>query len=89
MPGVTRVNKDTAGGLITGNLSPKVTVENFPICVNGAQIIPHGTSAHASAIMIASQNKVAANKINVVVAGDSATCGHKSTGSSKVTINGS
>lgn len=84
MPGISRVGVDTAGGLITGNLAPTVTVNSAPIVVDGAQVAGHGTAPHSSPTMIANSANVFANNILVVVEGNSATCGHTATGSSNV-----
>ena len=42
MPGVSRVNADSAGSTIVGNLAPTVFVNGNPIAVKGAAIKPHG-----------------------------------------------
>lgn len=84
MPGVTRVNIDSAGGPIIGNLAPTVRVNNQPITVKGASITPHGISPHSNAVMVGSSSTVYANNINVCRQGDVASCGHIATGSGDV-----
>lgn len=84
MPGVSRVNTDTAGGVIVGNHAPTVFVNNKPIVVKGAEVTDHGDSPHDGPIMVGSSSTVFANKKKVCRKGDSATCGHPATGSSNV-----
>lgn len=87
MRGASRVNIDTAGGLIVGNLAPDVFVENRNITVVGASINPHGVGIHNSSIMIEGSSDVFANNISVCRLGDHASCGHTSTASSSVFVN--
>lgn len=87
MPGAARVNQDTAGGLITGNLAPTVFVNNKPIAVKGAVITGHGSGPHAAPVTNASSPNVFANSIAVVRAGDAASCGDTATGSGNVIVN--
>lgn len=84
MPGIARVNQDTAGGLITGNLAPTVFVNGKPIVVIGASIAGHGLGAHAGPSMSTGSGTVFAHGIGVCKAGDTATCGHACVGSSTV-----
>ena len=86
MPGAARVNVDTAGGTIIGNLAPTVFVNGAPIACKGAQIAPHGKSPHDAPVMSGSSSTVKANGIPVCRAGDVATCGHAASGSSNVII---
>ena len=81
MPGISRVNQDTAGGLIIGDLSPAVLVEGKPIAVKGAQNQSHGVGTHASAVMVGSSSTVFASGIEVCREGDEASCGDTATGS--------
>jgi len=84
MPGISRVGLDTAGGLIVGVLQTKVKVENRYVALIGAAIQSHGSGSHGSAIMIGGSSKVFIQGIGVCRQGDSASCGHFATGSSKV-----
>lgn len=84
MSGISRVGVDAAGGTIVGNLAPTVFVNGAPIAVDAAAVVGHGLGPHAGPVMIAGSNKVFAHGILVVHAGDSATCGHASSGSSNV-----
>lgn len=87
MPGISRVNKDTAGGIIIGELVSSVLINNFPIVVKGANIISHGSGPHASSIMIDSSNTVFAEDKAICRSGDLASCGHSATGSNNVEAN--
>lgn len=87
MPGVSRVNQDTAGGTITGNLAPTVFVDNKPIAVKGAAVANHGISPHSSPVMSGHSGNVFANNIAICRAGDAASCGHGATGSGDVFAN--
>ena len=84
MPGISRVNVDTAGGTITGNLAPTVFVQGSPIAVFGAAVASHGLSPHDNPTMSGSSSTVRANNILVCRAGDAATCAHTASGSSTV-----
>lgn len=84
MPGIARVGVDTAGGTITGNLSPSVLVNGSPIAVKGADVSGHGTGAHAGPVMVGASGTVFAGGIAVCRAGDMATCGDSASGSGNV-----
>ena len=87
MPGVSRVNLDTAGGLIVGNLAPTVYVETYNVVVIGAAVQPHGAAPHNNAVMVGGSTTVFANNIGVCRVGDLASCGHAATGSTTVFAN--
>lgn len=84
MTGIARVNQDTAGGLITGNLAPTVFVNGKPIAVKGATVAGHGPIPHAAPTMAEASTTVFAGGLGVCRAGDKATCGDAATGSSDV-----
>ena len=84
MPGVTR-NGDTAGGSISSSQST-VKANGINVIVHGDSVASHGDSPHNTATMIAGSNSVFIGGIAVVNAGDSATCGHTSNGSSSVNV---
>jgi uncharacterized Zn-binding protein involved in type VI secretion len=85
MPGIARVNQDSAGGLITGNLAPTVFVNGQPIAVKSAAVQPHGLGSHAGSVLDGSSFVVFANGIPICRVGDLASCGHAiSSGSSTV-----
>jgi uncharacterized Zn-binding protein involved in type VI secretion len=84
MPGISRVNADSAGGTIIGNLAPTIQVNNSPIAVKGASIVGHGRGTHRSPVMVGASSTVFANGIPVCRSGDSANCGHTASGSGSV-----
>lgn len=84
MSGVSRVGTDAAGGLIQGDLAPTVSVNGAHIAVKGAAVAGHGLGPHAGPVMSGSSSTVFANGIEVVRAGDSASCGDAASGSSDV-----
>jgi uncharacterized Zn-binding protein involved in type VI secretion len=88
MPGVSRVNQDTAGGTIIEALAPTVFVNNKPITVQGAHIQGHGDAPHASPVMVDHSGTVFANNIGVCREGDKASCAHPATGSGNVFAGG-
>ena len=84
MPGVSRDN-DTAGG----DLIPSQTTvfaNGEEIIVHGDSVAPHGLPPHNNATMIAGSKNVFIGGKAVVNAGDAATCGHTSTGSTTVNV---
>ena len=87
MSGVSRVNLDTAGGLINGALVSTVNVNSKPIAVKGATIVAHGSGPHAAPVMVGSSSTVYAGGIPICRAGDAASCGHTATGSDNVNAN--
>ena len=90
MPGVSRDN-DTAGGDLDpsyqNTLTKKVYANGQLIIVDGDSVAPHGLPPHNNATMDAgSKNVFIGDKKAVVNAGDAATCGHQSTGSTTVNV---
>ncbi len=88
MPGVARVTQDKTGGLIIGALAPKVTVENKPIAVQAATIIPYKpfTGCQAAPLLGPGSSKVFAEGKSVCRQGDKDICGTPIlTASNKVT----
>lgn len=84
MPGVSRVNTDSAGGTIVGVLAPTVFVNGANIVCQGAAITGHGIAPHDAPTMSGHSSTVNANGIPICRAGDLATCGHICTGSTDV-----
>ena len=84
MPGVSRVNQDTAGGTIIGVLAPRVFVNGKPIAVQGAAVAGHGLAIHGGPVMDQHSATVFAHGIPICRRGDQATCGHPATGSDNV-----
>lgn len=88
MPGIARVNQDSAGGLITGNLAPTVFINGKPIAVRGATVQSHGLGSHASPVLDGSSLVVFANGIPICRIGDLASCGHPITSGSSTVFSG-
>lgn len=84
MPGVCR-NIDIAGGLLIATQST-VKANGNSIIRNGDPVTPHGINLHAAPVITAGSNNVFIGGVAVCNAGDSATCGHTSTGSSNVNV---
>ena len=87
MPGISRVNVDTAGGTITGPGASTVFVNGSKVSLLGDSVAPHGDSPHSNATMVESSSTVFASGIGVVRQGDAASCGHTATGSSDTFAN--
>ena len=84
MPGVTKVLADTAGGTNLGPGAPTVITEGQPTSVIGDKQAPHGSAPHVSATINSASSTVFAEGQPVTREGDTATCGHTSTGSGTV-----
>jgi uncharacterized Zn-binding protein involved in type VI secretion len=83
MPGVARRDTDVAGGIdIVG--SPNVFVENKPAVRIGDAIQGHGLPPHAAPVMATGSGTVFVNNIAVCREGDTASCGHATSGSGTV-----
>lgn len=83
---IASIDTDTAGGDIVASAS-KTQFNNQKVVLDGDSVAPHGISPHNAATVPANQNTsfYVENEL-VVVAGDTATCGHAATGSSTVTV---
>ena len=87
MPGVCRLNVDSAGGIILGmNQDGTVFANGANVSVDVDAVQGHAPGVHAGPVMIAGSNNVFINGIAVCNAGDLATCGHPATGSSNVFV---
>lgn len=88
MPGISRDN-DTAGGDLIPSQST-VFANNEEVIVDGDSVAAHppcpAVPVHCAPTMIAGSKEVYIGGIAVVNEGDSATCGHTSTGSSDVYV---
>tara|TARA_R100000008_G_scaffold85631_2_gene76087 strand:+ start:2126 stop:2413 length:288 start_codon:yes stop_codon:yes gene_type:complete len=84
MPGIARVGTDTAGGMQLGGGNTTVFVNGAPAQVLGGPVAGHGLPPHSSPIMVGASSTVFAQGIPVCRQGDSASCGHTSTGSGNV-----
>ncbi len=87
MLGVARLNADSAGGALIGDLAPTVYANGNKVAVLGCAIAGHGTSSHAAPTMVSASSSVYANGIKLCRQGDSASCGHTASGSSNVFAN--
>ena len=88
MPGISRDNDTAVGDLVPSQTTVKAN--GHLVIVNGNSVVSHTPCpvppSHCSATMIAGSDNVFIGGIAVVNAGDSATCGHTSTGSSTVNV---
>jgi len=84
VPGVSRDNDSAGGDLIP--TQDKVYANGEKIIRDGDPVAGHGIAPHASPTMIAGSNNVYVLGKAVVNAGDSATCGHTSSGSGNVNV---
>jgi len=84
VPGVSRDNDSAGGDLIP--TQDKVYANGEKIIRDGDPVAGHGLAPHASPTMIAGSNNVYVLGKAVVNAGDSATCGHTSSGSNNVNV---
>lgn len=85
MAGVCRANIDKAGGIILVGI-PSVLVDGMPIVVEGNPVQSHGNNPHDRSVMVKGNFSVTVNGIPVCTELSSSSCGHKATGSSKVSI---
>lgn len=86
MSGITRVGLDSAGGVILGGGQDFVSVEGAPVAVLGDPVAGHGKDAHAGPVMAEGVGFFTINGVEVVRAGNAASCGHLATGSDFFTI---
>ena len=84
MPGISRVNVDSAGGKILGPGKPNVFVNGAVISIKDDAVAGHGPGPHAGPVMVGCSGTVFAGGIGVVRADDAASCGDTATGSSSV-----
>lgn len=86
MSGVTRLGLDSAGGVLISG-SNNVFMNSASAVRIGDVIQGHGDGEHAGPVMATGSSTVFTNGIPQCKAGDSASCGHPSTGSSNVFAN--
>ena len=86
MPGIARVNTDTAGGTILGGGQDFVRVEGQLWAVQGDAVAAHGIAPHAAPTMADGSPFLRINDIPACRAGHAATCGHAATGSTAMRI---
>lgn len=86
MPGATREIIDKAGGVILTPPQSFVYANGYLIATVGTKIQSHGESPHKNARMVTGSSTVFIKNQPVCRAGDSASCGHVSTGSRNVFV---
>lgn len=84
MPGIARTGLDTAGGPILVGANTRVLVEGVPAAVVGCPVAGHAPGPHAGATMTTGSTRVTAGGLPVCRQGDTASCGHPATGSTRV-----
>jgi uncharacterized Zn-binding protein involved in type VI secretion len=83
MPKISQIGIDTAGGLITSNVtSCQVYINGAEAVLQGARVQNHGDGSNVT--MIGSSGSVFVNGFGVVRDGDLASCGHRATASSQI-----
>jgi len=83
--GISRILKDKAGGtLIEKPRQRKVFADGGAVAIKNQNVAGHGTPPHANPIMVTESRKVFVNRKGVIRKNDSASCGHKASGSRKV-----
>lgn len=80
--GISRVDKDSAGGKIVGVTQRLAYCEGYIISVVPDPIQPHGSGPHVLAVMATGSVLVYAEGYQVCRKDDKASCGDKATGSS-------
>ena len=86
MPQVSLDARDTAGGTLRAAGQSIVRCDGALVIVLGDPVDPHGTGAHASAIMAEGNPTVKIEGKEVVRAGHVATCGDACTGSASLIV---
>jgi len=84
MPGVTRINLDTAGGAVLQGPNFTVFVNGSPAATLNCPVAGHGKSPHSGARIVTSSGTVRAQNVPICRSGDMASCGHSATGSGNV-----
>lgn len=84
MPGISRDNDSAGGDLIPSQRT--VYADGEKVIVDGDSVAGHGVPPHAAPTMVAGSKNVFIGNTAVVNAGDSATCGHTSSGSKTVFV---
>ncbi len=88
MPQVARVGVDAAGGVILGMGGAGYTIAGQTIAVIGDAVTPHPpVPPHTgSPVMTTGQSNYRVNGIPVCRAGDLASCGHSTSGSTSFRV---
>lgn len=86
MANVCRANKDKAGGTILVG-SSTVTIDGFPVALEGDVIQKHGNNEHEDAKVVGGTSKFIVDGKRVCISGISkGTCGHVAVSDSSVSI---
>lgn len=88
MPGITRKDIDTAGGVLLQG-SSNVFVNGRSMVRIGDAVQGHSPGVHSNPVMVQGSSSVFCNRTPVCRAGHQASCGHPATGSVNVFIGGS
>lgn len=83
MPGISRKDVDSAGGILNSS-SGNVFVDGHGVVRVGDTVEGHGPGIHAAAVIVSGSGSVFVNGIAVCRAGDLASCGDAASGSSDV-----
>ena len=84
MPGIARNSGTDVAGVALIQGSPNVFVENKPAVRIGDAVAGHGIARHAGPVMATGSGTVFVNNIAVCREGDTADCGHPTSGSGTV-----
>lgn len=87
MPGIARRMVDVAARTELGFRQGSVYANEKLVTVKGDTVASHGKGKHRKPVMVGASGDVFAEGIQVCRAGDLASCGHPSTGSSDVFVN--
>jgi len=82
--GVSRQGIDSAGGIISPATQSTVKANSAYINLPGAPVAGHGNGPHIAPVMVGHSNTVKIGGVGICRQGDSASCGHTSSGSSNV-----
>ena len=84
--GIAVVGLDSAGGAQLGGGQSGWTVQGANIVLLGDPVAGHGLPPHAAPVMSSASSWMTLNGIPVVREGNTASCGHPSTGRSWFTL---
>jgi len=88
MPGIARVKRDAAKGVILGPGAPTVFADSKPVSLIGDMVAPHGDAPHTSPTLVSNgAQTVKADGGIPAKQGTTASCGHTvSSGSATVKV---
>jgi len=85
--GIARKTIDSAGGAQLGNQNTTVFVNGYEAIVLNDKVAGHGKPPHSAPVMSTASPNIFIQGIPVCRQGDTASCGHATTGSLNVTAN--